>query len=198
MSTWTKLPNRSCMRRWPNTTKAQSMLLRARRAIRRLGCSRGQRAARLGAENSDSAGHLPGLVESDAADATHRSGNDSWTKWAGLLLAIIGLFGAISYAVSERKKELGIRVALGARPGQLMSMVLRQTALVTGIGVGVGIVLGVAATIVFRSQLYGVGALEWVVLLPTALGMLGLSMLVAYLSARPWIAVNPMEAVRAL
>src|SRR5439155_2845359 len=48
----------------------------------------------------------------------------------GMLLALVGLFGAISYSVSERKKELGIRVALGARPGQLLEMVLRETLLI--------------------------------------------------------------------
>jgi len=114
----------------------------------------------------------------------------------GLLLAVIGLFGAISYSVSERKKELGIRVALGALPWQLLKMVLRQTTLVAGAGVAIGILLGVAATIVFRSQLYGVGAVEWSVLIPVGGGMLLLSLLVAYFSARPWITIDPMEAVR--
>ncbi len=114
----------------------------------------------------------------------------------GLLLAIIGLFGAISYSVRERKKELGIRVALGARPWQLLEMLLRQTMIVSGAGVAIGTLLGIGATIVFRSQLYGIGAVEWTVLLPVACAMLALSLLVAYFSARPWIAVDPMEAVR--
>ncbi len=114
----------------------------------------------------------------------------------GLLLAVIGLFGAISYSVSERKKELGIRVALGALPWQLLKLVLRQTMFVAGAGVAIGILLGVAATIVFRSQLYGVGAVEWSVLVPVGGGMLLLSLLVAYLSARPWITIDPMDAVR--
>lgn len=114
----------------------------------------------------------------------------------GLLLAIIGLFGAISYSVSERKKELGIRVALGARPLHLLRMVLRQTMIVAGAGVVIGILLGVAGTIVFRSKLYGIGAIEWTVLLPVGAAMLALSVVVAWLSARPWITIDPMEAVR--
>jgi predicted permease len=114
----------------------------------------------------------------------------------GLLLAVIGLFGAISYSVRERKKELGIRVALGARPGQLLSMVLRQTILIAGAGVTIGTLLGVAATVVFRSQLYGISAVEWTVLIPAGAAMLALSLLVAYFSARPWITIDPMEAVR--
>jgi putative ABC transport system permease protein len=114
----------------------------------------------------------------------------------GLLLAIIGLFGAISYSVRERKKELGIRAALGARPWQLIEMVLRETILVAGVGVAIGTGLGVGATVLFRSQLYGISAVEWTVLLPVGAAMLALSLLVAYFSAKPWIAINPMEAVR--
>ena len=114
----------------------------------------------------------------------------------GLLLAVVGLFGAISYSVSERKKELGIRVALGARPWQLLTMIFRQTLLVAGAGTAVGVALGVVATILLRSQFFGIGAVELSVLIPVALAMLAVSLLVAYISARPWIKVDPMEAVR--
>ncbi len=114
----------------------------------------------------------------------------------GMLLAVVGLFGAISYSVSERKKELGIRVALGARPGQLLEMVLRQTLLITGAGTAIGILLGVGATVLLRSQFYGVSAVEWTVLVPVTLAMLAVSALVAYLCARSWITIDPMEAVR--
>jgi ABC-type antimicrobial peptide transport system permease subunit len=114
----------------------------------------------------------------------------------GLLLAVLGLAGAISYSVSERKKELGIRVALGARPGQLLAMVIRQILTFAGAGVAVGTLLGIAATAIFRSQLYGIGVVEWVVLLPVGAGMLILSSIVAYGSARPWVKVDPLEAIR--
>ena len=114
----------------------------------------------------------------------------------GLLLAVIGLFGAISYSVSERRKELGIRVALGALPWQLLKMVLRQTMFIAGAGVAIGILLGVCATVLLRSQLYGIGSVEWSVLLPVGATMLALSVLVTSFSARPWIVIDPMEAVR--
>jgi len=114
----------------------------------------------------------------------------------GLLLAVIGLFGAISYSVSERKKELGIRIALGARPWQLLELVLRQTLLVAGTGVFLGALLGVVATILFRSQFYGISAVEWIVLIPAGAAMLVLSLLVAFVSARPWLRIDPMESVR--
>jgi predicted permease len=114
----------------------------------------------------------------------------------GLLLAVLGLFGAISYSVSERKKELGIRVALGATSRDLVKMVLIQTLRTTAIGVGIGIALGVTATAMLRSQFYGISPVEWTVILPVSAGMIGVSLLVAYLSALPWIAVDAMEAVR--
>jgi len=114
----------------------------------------------------------------------------------GMLLAVVGLFGAISYAVSERKKELGIRVALGARPGQLLEMVLRQTLMITGAGTAIGILLGVGVTMLLRSQFDGVSAVEWTVLVPVTFAMLAVSALVAWLCARSWITIDPMEAVR--
>lgn len=114
----------------------------------------------------------------------------------GLLLAVLGLFGAISYSVSERKKELGIRVALGASAPDLVKMVLKQTLRTTAVGVGIGIALGVVATALLRSRFYGISPVELTVILPVSSGMIGVSLLVAYLSALPWIAVDAMEAVR--
>jgi predicted permease len=114
----------------------------------------------------------------------------------GLLLAILGLFGAISYSVSERKKELGIRLALGAHAWKLQMMILRETLKITGAGVIIGTVLGIGATMLLRSQLYGIAVVEWSVLVPVAAVMLVVSLLVAYISARPWVAIDPMEAVR--
>lgn len=114
----------------------------------------------------------------------------------GLLLALVGLFGAISYSVSERKKEFGIRAALGARPWQLLRLVLRQTLLIAGSGTAAGLLLGVAATVLLRSRFYGIVAVEWTVLVPVTAAMLGISLLVAYLSARAWLKVDPMRAVR--
>ncbi len=114
----------------------------------------------------------------------------------GLGLAVVGLAAAISYSVSERRKELGIRVALGARPGQLLQMILRQTGVVAGAGIGIGILLGVGGTALFKSQFFGIRTVEWTVLVPVAAGVLAVSLAVAYGSARPWLNVDPMEAVR--
>jgi len=114
----------------------------------------------------------------------------------GLLLAVIGLFGAISYSVSERKKELGIRVALGARPRQLLKMVLRQTLRIAGAGVAIGMMVGVGVTTLVRSQLFGIGVVEWPVLAAVSAAMVLVALGVAWLSARSWTRIDPMEAVR--
>src|SRR5581483_11675298 len=95
----------------------------------------------------------------------------------GLLLAIVGLAGAVAYSVSERRREIGIRVALGAQSGQLMRMVLRQVLAVAGTGVFAGLALGIAATIFVRSWLYQIGPVELTVLIPVAAAMLAISLL---------------------
>jgi ABC-type antimicrobial peptide transport system permease subunit len=74
----------------------------------------------------------------------------------GLLLAMLGLFAAISYSVSERKKELGIRVALGAERNQLVRMLLQQTSRAAGVGIGIGILCSLPATILLRSYFYAI------------------------------------------
>ena len=112
-----------------------------------------------------------------------------------LMLAILGLYGAIFYSANERKKEIGIRVALGAQPFHLIKMFLRQTAIISGVGVSIGLFLGVTATILFRSQFYEIHAVELHVLVPVALAMALISMAIAYLAARPWIKVNTLEAI---
>src|SRR5262245_59177425 len=94
----------------------------------------------------------------------------------GLVMAILGVFGAVSYSVSERKRELGIRVALGARSAELMRMILRQTLRTAGTGVAVGMVLGVGTTILLRSQFYGIRPVEWTVVVPVTVAMLAISL----------------------
>jgi predicted permease len=113
-----------------------------------------------------------------------------------LLLAIVGLYGTIFYSVSERRREIGIRVALGAVPRQLFSMVLKRAALIAGAGVIAGTALGIAATVVLRSQFFGIRPVEWYVLAPVALSMILLAILVAMAAARPWIRMNPLEVIR--
>jgi ABC-type antimicrobial peptide transport system permease subunit len=109
---------------------------------------------------------------------------------------MVGLAGAVSYSVGQRKKELGIRVALGARRGQLLAMLMRQSAMVAGTGVAIGLALGTVAGALLQSQLYRMGAVEWTVLLPVTTAVMGLALAMTCLSAMPWLRVDPMQAVR--
>jgi ABC-type antimicrobial peptide transport system permease subunit len=112
------------------------------------------------------------------------------------ILAAVGLYGAVFYSVSERKKELGIRVALGAAQRDLWKMILGQTTVVTAAGVCLGILGGVIASTLVRSQLYGIHPVEWNVFLVVGLTMGVMTILTAYSAARPWIRADPMESVR--
>lgn len=112
------------------------------------------------------------------------------------VLAAAGLYGAVFYSVSERKKELGIRVALGAVPSDLWRMILRQTSIVTAAGVCLGILGGIVASVLVRSQLYGIRPVEWIVFAAVAITMGLMTLLTAYSAARPWMRADPMESVR--
>src|SRR5271167_4958891 len=112
------------------------------------------------------------------------------------VLAAVGLYGAVFYSVSERKKELGIRVALGAAPRDLWKMILRQTSMVTATGVCLGILCGILVAALVRSQLYGIHSVEWGVFVAVALTMGGMTVLTAYSAARPWMRADPMDSVR--
>jgi putative ABC transport system permease protein len=114
----------------------------------------------------------------------------------GMALAMVGLFAAVSYSVRERKKELGIRIALGAGPGRLLRLLLGETASVAGAGIGIGIALGIAATAGFRSLFYGIGVVDWMVLIPVAAAMLAVCLAVAAISARPWLHIDAMDTIR--
>jgi macrolide transport system ATP-binding/permease protein len=112
------------------------------------------------------------------------------------MLAAMGLYGAVFYSVSERKKELGIRAALGASTRDLWNMILRQTSVVTTTGVSLGMLGGVSVSVLVRSLLYGIRPVEWTVFAAVALMMGLMTVLTAYSAARPWLRTDPMESVR--
>lgn len=112
------------------------------------------------------------------------------------VLATVGLYGAVFYSISERKKELGIRAALGASPRHLWRMIFRQTSAVTATGVLLGILGGVIASTLVRSLLYGIHPIEWTVFAAVVLAMGLVTALTAYSAARPWLRTDPMESVR--
>ncbi|HEX3437806.1 MAG TPA: ABC transporter permease [Pseudacidobacterium sp.] len=116
---------------------------------------------------------------------------------SALLLCVAGLYGLLAYVVSQRTRELGIRLALGAQRGDLVWMVLRQASvmLVTGVVIGMGLAL--ASGSIVGSYLYGVSTHDgWTLGAVSAVLVLS-GLLAAYLPARRAAMVDPMEALRA-
>jgi len=113
-----------------------------------------------------------------------------------LILAAVGIYGVISFAVSQRLREMGIRIALGARPGDIVGLIMRQTTLLTAIGIGLGLAGAAAGTRVLESLLFRTGTFD----APTYLGMAAI-MLAAALAAgaiplRRALRADPVEAIR--
>jgi macrolide transport system ATP-binding/permease protein len=117
----------------------------------------------------------------------------------GLLAAVltaVGLYGAVFYSVSARTREFGVRVALGAAPRDLLTMILRHVAAVSAAGIVLGLGVGIGGTALVASWLYGIRPVEWTVLAGVALAMMTMTLLMAYSAARPWLRVDPLRAVR--
>jgi hypothetical protein len=113
-----------------------------------------------------------------------------------LLLGVIGIYGVISYVVSQRRREIGIRVALGAQTGELRWMFVRYGLTLAGVGVALG--LGAAAGLMrlMESLLFGVSPLDPLTYAAAALILAAAASLASCLPAQRAAAVNPMEALR--
>ena len=114
-----------------------------------------------------------------------------------LALGILGIYGVISYAVSQRRREIGIRMALGAKKSELAWMFVRSALMLTGIGMAVG--LGAAAMLMrlMRTLLFGISPLDPVTFTAVPVALVAAAALASYLPARRTAAVDPVEALRA-
>ena len=143
----------------------------------------------------------PSSMEQIFSDATART---SFTlamlgvaSGIALLLGLVGIYGVISYLVSQRTREIGVRMALGATAPSVCGMVVRQGMLLSGLGVAVGLVAAGALSRVMGSLLFGVSAMD-----PLTYGTVTVALVVVALAAS-WIpamraaAVNPSSASRA-
>ena len=114
-----------------------------------------------------------------------------------LLLSAVGIYGVISYTVSQRRGEIGIRMALGARATQVAGLIVAQSLRMAALGVAIGLVAAFFAASLLESLLFGVSATDPLTLVAVAAVLLALSVAASYVPARRAAAVNPSEALRA-
>jgi putative ABC transport system permease protein len=118
--------------------------------------------------------------------------------FAGLavLLASIGLYGVLAYAVSQRSRELGLRIALGATTGSVMRMVVARGVSLTAVGLSVGLALAWAGTRTMQNLLFGVAAADPATFAAVVAVLAGVALAACYLPARRAAGVDPIAALR--
>jgi predicted permease len=113
-----------------------------------------------------------------------------------LLMAALGLYGVISYSVAQRTQEIGVRMALGALPGEVRGLVLRETLSLAAIGILFGLPAALAATRLIASFLYGTSGAEPVMLAAGAAFLLFIGLAAGYVPARRASRIDPMTSLR--
>jgi predicted permease len=113
-----------------------------------------------------------------------------------LVLTWIGLFGVISFSVSERTREIGVRMAMGAGRGDVMKLIMRQGLFVTGFGLAIGIGAALASARLLSSLLYGIRPDDPATVVVVVAGMTVVTVLACYIPARRATRVNPVIALR--
>jgi predicted permease len=114
-----------------------------------------------------------------------------------LLLGVVGIYGVIAYSVSQRTREIGIRMALGAQQQSVTGMFVRHGMWLTGIGVVAGLAVSIAVMRLMSSLLFNVSAADPVTYATVCLGMIGTTAIASYLPSRRAATVDPVEALRA-
>jgi predicted permease len=113
-----------------------------------------------------------------------------------VILAMIGLYGLISFTVQQRTREIGIRMALGAQPRDVLSLVLRQGIGATLAGIAVGVIAGIALTRTMASLLFGVKPTDGLTFASVALLLMIVAVVASYIPARRAMRTDPLEALR--
>ncbi len=113
-----------------------------------------------------------------------------------LLLASVGVYGVVAYSVTRRAREIGVRVALGARSADVVGMVIRRSVALAGAGIGLGLIVAFALTRTLSSLLYGTSPTDPATFAGVSLLLIGTAALASYMPARRAARVDPMIALR--
>jgi ABC-type antimicrobial peptide transport system permease subunit len=113
-----------------------------------------------------------------------------------LLLGVVGIYGVISYVVSQRTREIGVRMALGASRSSVRGMVVRQGMIPSGLGIGIGLIGSLLVSRVMRSLLYGVGAIDPLTYAAVASSLVVVALLASLIPAARAAGVDPSTALR--
>jgi len=111
-------------------------------------------------------------------------------------IAVIGIYGVLSYLVTQRTREIGVRMALGAERSSVLKLVLKQGGAIVAIGVVAGVAGAAALTRYLEGMLYGLSALDATTFVVVAAAFAAVALMAAYLPARRATAINPLEALR--
>jgi ABC-type antimicrobial peptide transport system permease subunit len=114
----------------------------------------------------------------------------------GLILAVVGIYGGISYFVTQRTRELGVRMALGASTGSVRWMVVRQGLVLGTLGVAIGSAVSYGATRLMKSQVFGVTTHDPVTFTLVSAILVGTAVAASYLPARRATRIDPLQALR--
>jgi ABC-type antimicrobial peptide transport system permease subunit len=114
----------------------------------------------------------------------------------GLLLGSLGIYGVLAYLVSQRQREIGVRLALGAQRGDVLRLVVGRGLLIAVIGVAIGLVGALALTRFMQGVLYGVAATDPLTFIAVGVGLLAVAVLASWLPARRAASVDPAVAIR--
>ena len=147
-------------------------------------------------EPVEQVGSLAQMVETQLAQPRFQAGLMGSFAVVALLLAVLGIYGVNAYAVTQRRNELGLRMALGASRGSVLRLVIGQGMLPTGIGIVLGLVGAAGATSLLRSVLVGTDALDPIAFLGAALVLASAAALACYFPARRATRIDPAIILR--